>query len=193
MIHDGYLEHHGILNQKWGVRNGPPYPLSRSSKKTKPKKEKVLRSGDRSGHSGPIKRYRITKKAKKAEQARQRQIQEARDGRRAQIDREREKERVLREGTATEVLGYKNEYTTKQLKDAAERIQWERKLSEYSEKEKKNAFKTVDQYMKTAKSVNEWVSTGLTTKKNVEEIMKILDSASKKSKNSGGNEKKKAS
>lgn len=21
------LEHHGILNQKWGVRNGPPYPL----------------------------------------------------------------------------------------------------------------------------------------------------------------------
>lgn len=22
-----YLSHHGILNQKWGVRNGPPYPL----------------------------------------------------------------------------------------------------------------------------------------------------------------------
>lgn len=22
-----YLAHHGILNQKWGVRNGPPYPL----------------------------------------------------------------------------------------------------------------------------------------------------------------------
>lgn len=22
------LYHHGILNQKWGVRNGPPYPLS---------------------------------------------------------------------------------------------------------------------------------------------------------------------
>lgn len=21
------LYHHGILNQKWGVRNGPPYPL----------------------------------------------------------------------------------------------------------------------------------------------------------------------
>lgn len=23
-----YLEHHGILGQKWGQRNGPPYPLS---------------------------------------------------------------------------------------------------------------------------------------------------------------------
>lgn len=22
-----YIAHHGILNQKWGVRNGPPYPL----------------------------------------------------------------------------------------------------------------------------------------------------------------------
>lgn len=28
---DGYLEHHGIPGQKWGVRQGPPYPLSRPS------------------------------------------------------------------------------------------------------------------------------------------------------------------
>lgn len=29
------LEHHGVPGQKWGVRNGPPYPLSRSSGKSK--------------------------------------------------------------------------------------------------------------------------------------------------------------
>lgn len=25
----GYLIHHGIKGQQWGVQNGPPYPLSR--------------------------------------------------------------------------------------------------------------------------------------------------------------------
>lgn len=29
-----YLSHHGILGQKWGVRNGPPYPIGSSSKST---------------------------------------------------------------------------------------------------------------------------------------------------------------
>lgn len=28
---DDYLMHHGILGQKWGVRNGPPYPLNDGS------------------------------------------------------------------------------------------------------------------------------------------------------------------
>lgn len=26
--YSNYLEHHGILGQKWGKKNGPPYPLS---------------------------------------------------------------------------------------------------------------------------------------------------------------------
>ena len=29
--YDSVIEHHGIKGQKWGVRNGPPYPLNRMS------------------------------------------------------------------------------------------------------------------------------------------------------------------
>ena len=32
-----YLKHHGIKGQKWGVRNGPPYPLNSKSKSTRKK------------------------------------------------------------------------------------------------------------------------------------------------------------
>ena len=28
-----YLSHHGVEGQKWGDRNGPPYPLSRQGQK----------------------------------------------------------------------------------------------------------------------------------------------------------------
>lgn len=39
---DDDLTHHGILGQKWGERNGPPYPLSGGSY-TKIEKEKIYR------------------------------------------------------------------------------------------------------------------------------------------------------
>lgn len=34
----GYLMHHGIQGQKWGVRNGPPYPLDSKAKSSSEKK-----------------------------------------------------------------------------------------------------------------------------------------------------------
>lgn len=37
-----YLVHHGIKGQKWGVRNGPPYPLGESDKSASEKKAKRI-------------------------------------------------------------------------------------------------------------------------------------------------------
>lgn len=39
---EDYLAHHGILGQKWGVKNGPPYPLS-GGDYTRLEKEKIGR------------------------------------------------------------------------------------------------------------------------------------------------------
>ena len=43
------LHHHGILKQKWGVRNGPPYPL-RGGDYT-PAQKKAIRNKRKSGNS----------------------------------------------------------------------------------------------------------------------------------------------
>lgn len=31
-MHSNELYHHGIKDQRWGIRNGPPYPLSKDKK-----------------------------------------------------------------------------------------------------------------------------------------------------------------
>ena len=51
------LAHHGIKGQKWGVRNGPPYPLEQDEKKhvTNSTKSDIVRKTLK-GHSGPSKR-----------------------------------------------------------------------------------------------------------------------------------------
>lgn len=35
-----YLAHHGILGQKWGKKNGPPYPLNETQKSNAEKKKR---------------------------------------------------------------------------------------------------------------------------------------------------------
>lgn len=44
-----YLVHHGILGQKWGKKNGPPYPLNYNDLSTEERakaKESAIRRGD---------------------------------------------------------------------------------------------------------------------------------------------------
>lgn len=47
MYEDEILEHHGIIGQKWGTKNGPPYPLDENvARKVMSKsKEEAIRSG----------------------------------------------------------------------------------------------------------------------------------------------------
>ena len=52
VVSDDYLAHHGILGQKWGQRNGPPYPLGSGDHSVSEKRagwQKSLRSGRSSG------------------------------------------------------------------------------------------------------------------------------------------------
>lgn len=58
-----YLAHHGIMKQRWGVKNGPPYPLAnkdrskaerRANKESESSKEKTVDAKYREVKSGPV-------------------------------------------------------------------------------------------------------------------------------------------
>lgn len=71
-----------------------------------------------------------------------------------------DKERVLRSGSASEVLKYQGELTNAELQNAYNRIDWERKLKSFSNSERKSGMDKFDDYMQKVKKINGWVSTG---------------------------------
>lgn len=63
-MENAYLVHHGIMGQKWGKRNGPPYPLSRDTKKALRKAEKEA-----------AKNRKANEKANKKEEERKKKVE----------------------------------------------------------------------------------------------------------------------
>lgn len=56
------IYHHGIKNQKWGVRNGPPYPLERQKKFTNSSSGGKINQNDFYRRSGSLKEIRLPAK-----------------------------------------------------------------------------------------------------------------------------------
>lgn len=103
--------------------------------------------------SGGIVGYIKSRKTKKAEDRLQKAKVEAEKKKISKEEEEkrleRDKERVLRSGTASEVMRYQGKLTNRELSDAAERLRLENQLKSFSEKEVKTALdklKTIQSY-----------------------------------------------
>lgn len=109
-----YLEHHGVKGMKWGVR-------------------RYQRSDGSLTPLGKV-RYR-TDKDFKTKINRQRSAEKARQARLAKKQHEADKERVVKSGSASELLKYKGELTPQEMTSAWSRIQWEQNMKGAADKE----------------------------------------------------------
>lgn len=115
---DFRLYHHGILGQKWGRKNGPPYPLD-SAVSTGKRLKAAVAKGVRTA-AGKIKEHN----AKQAEvRAAKKEAKKAEEEEKARQQKEAAKQKVIASGDYNQVNAIKDQLTTDELREAATRVQ----------------------------------------------------------------------
>lgn len=158
------LYHHGIKGQKWGVRRFQPYSTTGARKGGKTGKEIGL--AKRAGDS--IKKFRQERAAKKAETAKAKAAKAAEDKKKRDEKLMADKERILREGSAGEVLSLKGKITNQELRTAVERINLEQQLAGIQAKQ-------ISEGKKAMQSIVGFVKTGAEIAENVGKIQSVID------------------
>lgn len=90
-------------------------------------------------------------------------LQRARDAVEEKRNYEAEKERAIKEGSASDVMKFKGDLTNQQLQDALTRIRLENQLSDISNKEIKRGMDKIDQVMKDIQTISNWGKIGTDT------------------------------
>ena len=178
-----YVEHHGIIGQKWGDRNGPPYPLSGSEHSA------VVKSANKkSAGSGRKLTWRQRRKAK-------RNLKKARAAAAQKRLDDKEKEILVREGSASEVYARRNDLSIEQKRRAQERLNLDDQLATLSAKELARKKSKVDKMIKTLDRAAKITGGVYNTANNINNIRKLFsgeDTSSSKNNNSNNsNDKKK--
>lgn len=154
----GELAHHGILGQRHGVRNGPPYPLRRGDHSAA---ERNLAKRGIKTLTGYIKNTVNKHKKKKALEAAKKKRAETLRLKREREAHEANRENVLKSGNATEVLKYKGELSNNELQDVLNRIQKEDQLIARSSKDVKTATDKVDDIINKLDRARGWTEKGV--------------------------------
>lgn len=147
-LSDEYLEHHGILGQKKGVRNGPPYPLSREvSTGSRLKKGASGSIKKKKSSGGLIARHKAKKvykqkvqAAERARQAKQQKAQEAKAKQEAQdraereaLERETWRQDVIRTGNAEAAKNHTDLFSTDEINKIIAKYQADQSLKQLVE------------------------------------------------------------
>lgn len=187
---DSDLLHHGRLGQKWGQRNGPPYPLGMSNSKYKSVQRTVSNVAKGTGEAikkavkGTVKATKAAKKAYDEHKAKKTAKKTA-----------KMKKKAVSKNSYKDLYEMKDRLTYKELEDAKNRIKLEQEIYRLANPPKKGLSYYTDKLSTAVSKFNSYYSTGKNTWNNIAELYNSTESGKQNpmmtiGKGSGGKKEK---
>ena len=160
-----FLAHHGILGQRWGRKNGPPYPLDASDHSASEKKagwRKSLAGGKAA--VAKITKSAVTKHKERVE-AKKRQQEELK-----KQQEEAERERIIKNGDPNEILANRDKFSDDELRKARERV---RVMNDLKDLERQNSEQVARDILSKGQMVKEAMDLGVGTYKSFKNLKDV--------------------
>lgn len=136
------LYHHGILGQKWGQQNGPPYPL----------KPEMHSAAEKKATGGRLTREERSE-ARKAKRQAKHELKKQKKAYKAEAERQK----ILNSGNANDIqkLRKRGQISNEEYQTVFKRLENEQKLDELTAKKRATMIKKTDDAKKVLKNLDD--------------------------------------